>query len=111
MDLSSLLRRLQEEDAVVQPRRLSILILLALEGRRSFKELRDTLGLSPGNLGSHMKVLEEKELVRKTRCLRGLRYVTCYEMTETGVEKLGKVLDLAGRISELIKEGEGRSQD
>ncbi len=106
MDLPSLLRRLQEEDVVVQPRRLSILILLALEGRRSFKELRDALGMSPGNLGSHMRVLEEEKLVRRTRCLRGLRYVTCYEITERGVEKLADVLALASKISEMMGAGE-----
>jgi len=65
------------------------------------------LGMSPGNLGSHMKVLEEKGYVRRTRCLRGFRYVTCYEITEVGVERLGEVLDLAGQISRLIREGEG----
>ncbi len=106
MDLSHLLRRLQDEDVVVQPRRLSILILLVLEGNRSFRELQETLSMSPGNLGSHLKVLEGEGLVRRTRCLRALRYVTCYEITDEGVEKLASILDLASRVSKMIDESE-----
>ena len=105
MDLPHLLRRLQDEDVVVQPRRLSILILLALEGNKSFRELQEMLGMSPGNLGSHLKVLEGKGLIRRTRCLRTLRYVTCYEITDEGVEKLASVLNLASRISKIIDAG------
>ncbi len=102
-DLPQLLRKLQEDDAVIQPRRLGILILLALEGKFSFRELREYLNMSPGNLGSHMQVLEEEGLVARTRCLKRMRYVTCYEITDKGLERLASILEIASKISELIK--------
>ena len=102
-DLPRLLERLQRDDIVVQPRRLGILILLALEGRLSFKELQDSLHLSPGNLGSHIQVLEKEGLVTRTRCLKGLRYVTCYELTEKGLERLTFILEITSKLSKLMK--------
>lgn len=108
MDFQRLLRMLQEEDAIIQPRRLAILILLALEGRRSFRELQKTLSMSSGNLGSHLFVLEREGLVSRTRCLKRMRYVTCYEITDEGMEKLARILEIASKLSDLMERGSER---
>ena len=47
------------DETVHQRTRLGILTMLAEVGSASFTHLRDTLGLSDGNLSRHLRVLEE----------------------------------------------------
>ncbi len=99
MNLKEALRKIKEEHAILQSTRFSIIVLLAIEGRLSFREIQEELGLSPGNLGSHLKLLEDEGIVERSRCIRRLRYVYCYQLTELGLKKLGDILSVAHRVS------------
>ncbi len=106
MDLKEALRKIKSESSILQPTRFSIVVLLALEGKLSFREIQEALNLSPGNLGSHLKVLEEEGIIERGRCLRKLRYVYCYQLTEFGLRKLGAVLSVAHKVSLSVSESE-----
>ena len=84
------------------PVRLTIMLTLVLKGHSTFSDLQSLLGLTPGNLGSHLEKLEREGYVERLRCLRGLRYVTCYRPTQQGSLALGRVLRSASSLWEIL---------
>jgi len=90
------------EGPLSHPSRLAIMLILVMRGRTTFSELQQILGLTPGNLGSHLEKLEREGYVEKFRCLRGLRYLTCYRSTRRGSLALGRVLRSASNLWEIL---------
>lgn len=86
------------------PTRLAIMLTLLLRGQATFSEIQGLLDLTPGNLGAHLERLETEGYVRRFRCLRGLRYVTCYRPTEKGAEAAGRILRSASELWNLLDE-------
>ncbi len=75
----------QRLDEVVHQRvRLGILALLSEAQRADFAYLRDTLGLTDGNLARHLKVLEEAGYISTAKVLDGRRQRTWVEATSSG---------------------------
>lgn len=71
-------------DAVHQRARLGVLTVLAETGRADFPYLRDMLGLTDGNLGRHLEVLEGLGLVELTKGHQGRRPRTWVAITREG---------------------------
>jgi DNA-binding MarR family transcriptional regulator len=69
---------------VAQPTRLRILAVLSGVGRADFGFLRTTLGLTQGNLSSHMLRLEEVGYVETTKGYAGRVPKTSYRLTGRG---------------------------
>ncbi len=67
-----------------QPTRLRIVALLSGLGRADFNFLRSTLGLTEGNLSSHMSRLEEIGYVEVTKKFDGKIPRTTYRLTARG---------------------------
>jgi DNA-binding MarR family transcriptional regulator len=76
---------LDELDEVVHQRtRLGILAVLAEADRAQFSFLKETLGLSDGNLSRHLMILEEAGLVRIDKGYEGKRPRTWASITASG---------------------------
>jgi DNA-binding MarR family transcriptional regulator len=67
-----------------QPARLRILMLLSGVSSADFKFLLNTLGLTKGNLSSHMARLEEAGYVEVTKSFNGKIPNTSYSLTSNG---------------------------
>lgn len=58
-------------------------VLLANESY-DFVDLKELLGLTDGNLASHMKALEKEEYVRVAKTFKGRKPLTTYFATDKG---------------------------
>jgi DNA-binding transcriptional ArsR family regulator len=79
-----------------QPTRLRIVSLLSGLGRADFNFLRSTLGLTEGNLSSHMSRLEEIGYVEVTKKFDGKIPRTTYRLTargRTGLQRYWEAID------------------
>lgn len=66
--------------------RLGIMSVLTVNDSYDFNSLKDTLGVTDGNLASHLKALEENGLVAVNKQFIGRKPNTSYSITETGAE-------------------------
>ena len=96
---------LWEIDPLLHSRvRLAIVVLLAEHGEMEHSELRDALGLTDGNLASHVAKLEAEGVVEVIKGFRGRRPRTVYRMTQEGLERLRRY---AGTLRRILTEIEG----
>lgn len=72
------------DDAVHQPTRLAILVVLHEAGRADFSYLKRTLDLTDGNLGRHLETLEAHGLIELTKGFEGRRPRTWAKLTAQG---------------------------
>jgi len=64
--------------------RLGIMSVLMVNDSCDFNGFKDTLGVTDGNLASHLKSLEEKRLIRVNKQFVGRKPNTSYSATEEG---------------------------
>jgi len=64
--------------------RLGIMSVLAVNDIFDFNSLKDALGVTDGNLASHLKALEENELIMVNKQFIGKKPNTSYSITEKG---------------------------
>ena len=64
--------------------RLGIMSALMINESLDFNGLKDTLGVTDGNLASHLKALEDKELIRVNKKFIGRKPNTSYSVTQAG---------------------------
>jgi DNA-binding HxlR family transcriptional regulator len=64
--------------------RLGIMSILTVNESYDFNSLKETLGVTDGNLASHLKALEENRLIRVNKQFIGRKPNTSYSITETG---------------------------
>jgi DNA-binding MarR family transcriptional regulator len=72
------------DETVHQPNRLAILVILREAGRADFTFLKQTLGLTDGNLGRHLASLEASGLVELAKGYEGNRPRTWAKLTPAG---------------------------
>ena len=94
------------DDTIHAKARLGIMALLLSRGEQDFTALRRALGLSDGNLGAHLRLLEEAGYVEAEKGFVNRKPRTTYRATEKGrqaflayVEGLERLLRLAGHGS------------
>lgn len=80
------LRRVMRDPVFSSPVRLGIMLYLIPRSEAYFTELQEALGLTPGNLGSHLRKLREAGYVRILRYLED-RPRTVIKATDFGVRK------------------------
>jgi DNA-binding HxlR family transcriptional regulator len=66
--------------------RLGIMSVLTVNDSYDFNSLKETLGVTDGNLASHLKALEENGLIRVNKQFIGRKPNTSYSITETGAD-------------------------
>jgi DNA-binding MarR family transcriptional regulator len=90
------------DEVVHQKTRLAVLTMLAEAGSASFTYLRDSLGLSDGNLSRHLRVLEEHGLVRIDKSYKDRKPHTQVAATKQGRAALERYLsaleEMIGRV-------------
>jgi DNA-binding HxlR family transcriptional regulator len=64
--------------------RLGIMSALMINESLDFNGLKETLGVTDGNLASHLKALEESNLIRVTKRFIGRKPNTSFSVTESG---------------------------
>lgn len=64
--------------------RLGIMSVLMVNGAFDFNSLKETLNVTDGNLASHLRALEENELIRVDKQFLGRKPNTSYSITEKG---------------------------
>ena len=85
--------------------RLTIMSLLAASTRLAFTEIRDTLGMTDGNLTAHIRTLQEAGYVAVTKSFEGGRQVTTYALTSPGRKAFAAYIDLLERIVRQARSG------
>ena len=72
------------DETIHQPQRLRIMATLFAHRQAGWRELRDALGLSDGNLAGHLARLVAAGYVTEARVFTGARFEQRYGITERG---------------------------
>jgi DNA-binding transcriptional ArsR family regulator len=86
------------DETIHQKVRLGIMSTLLALGEADFKLLKETLGLSDGNLSTHLSLLEERGYVEVRKEFRGKRPHTSAVPTESGRRAFAEYLAALERI-------------
>jgi DNA-binding MarR family transcriptional regulator len=81
--------------------RLQIMSVLAANDRYDFNSLKELLGVTDGNLASHLKGLEKEEYIVVHKSFLGRKPNTNYEATEKGKKAFSDHLEA---LEQLIKQ-------
>jgi DNA-binding MarR family transcriptional regulator len=92
-------------EVVHQRTRLGILTVLSESGRADFNYLKNVLELTDGNLGRHLEVLADENLISITKGYEGRRPRTWAEITKTGEAALAAEM---AAIKQLVAQFEAR---
>lgn len=89
----------QQLDEIIHSRiRLAVVSILATVEEAEFAYLRDRTGATDGNLGAHLRKLEDAGYVLADKLFENRKPVTRYALTETGREAFGRYIDALGRM-------------
>jgi DNA-binding HxlR family transcriptional regulator len=66
--------------------RLGIMSVLIINDSFNFNDLKETLGVTDGNLASHLKALEANNLIRVNKQFIGRKPNTSYSITKAGAQ-------------------------
>lgn len=88
----------QLDKVIHEKGRLSIMTLLAGRDDWSFQELKAELGMSDGNLITHLRTLAAGGYVREDRDESGSRPRTTYELTKAGRKAFQNYVDVLEAI-------------
>ena len=93
-------------DRVVHERvRLAIMSMLAASPNLSFTELRDALGLTDGNLLSHVRTLQEAGYLAVTKSYHEARPLTTLALTRAGRDAFSAHIERLAAIVRQAKPG------
>jgi DNA-binding transcriptional ArsR family regulator len=94
---------LQQLDDLLQHRtRLGVCVLLAGSQQLSFSRLKELLQESDGNLGAHLRKLEDAGMVSATKEFVERRPVTWYAITKPGRKALSAHLAALGKLISAV---------
>jgi DNA-binding MarR family transcriptional regulator len=85
------------------PARLGIMTLLLQWGEGAFPDLKRALGLTDGNLGAHIRVLEEAGYVKVDKRFEGRKPKTLVRITAPGRKAFDNYLAQLQHVIELAK--------
>jgi predicted ArsR family transcriptional regulator len=84
--------------------RLAIMSLLAASPQLSFTEMRETLGMTDGNITTHLRTLHEAGYTAVTKAFQGGRPLTTYALTPAGRKAFTSYIELLAQIVEQTKQ-------
>lgn len=70
--------------------RIGVMAILIVNEWVSYKELKERLDLTDGNLASHLSALEKVKYLEVKKQFKGKRPLTTYKITESGREAFEK---------------------
>lgn len=93
----------QRLDELIHSRiRLAVMAILAAADDAEFTYLRDRTGATDGNLGAHLRKLEEAGYVEVEKRFVDRKPVTRYRLTTTGRKAFGEYVE---RMEQLLRPG------
>jgi DNA-binding MarR family transcriptional regulator len=99
------------DDVIHQRARLGIVVVLAEAGGAEFTYLRDTLGLTDGNVGQHIQVLLDHGLVSVKKTFERNRPRTWVQITAAGQAALDhQIAAMKALVSRIEATGEVRNE-
>lgn len=93
----------QLDKVIHEKARLSIMTLLAGRNDWSFQDLKAELGMSDGNLITHLRILTGAGFVEEDRDDSGSRPRTTYELTKAGRKAFKEYIDVLEAIVRATK--------
>ena len=89
---------LQLDRLIHEKGRLGIMSMLAASPELSFTELRDALGMTDGNLTTHIRTLQESGYVSVTKSFHNNRPLTTCALTAAGKKAFTNYINLLEQI-------------
>lgn len=78
--------------------RLAIMSMLAAAAELSFTEMRDALGMTDGNLTTHIRALQQEGYVSVAKSYQNRRPLTTCSLTPAGRKAFTEYIDLLEKI-------------
>jgi DNA-binding HxlR family transcriptional regulator len=82
--------------------RLGIMSSLIVNEDLNFNQLKEIIGVTDGNLASHLKTLEENEYIKVQKGFIGRKTNTTYAVTKAGEKAFKQHLDGLEQMIKLI---------
>jgi DNA-binding MarR family transcriptional regulator len=89
---------LQLDRVIHEKGRLAIVSMLAASPELSFTELRDALGMTDGNLTTHIRTLQETGYLSVTKSFQNNRPLTTCSLTAAGKKAFARYINLLEQI-------------
>jgi DNA-binding MarR family transcriptional regulator len=89
---------LQIDRVIHEKGRLAIMSMLAASPELSFTDLRDTLGMTDGNITTHIRTLQEAGYISVTKSFQNNRPLTTCSLTAAGRKAFTQYINLLERI-------------
>lgn len=89
---------LQLDRVIHEKGRLAIMSMLAATPELSFTELRDALGMTDGNLTTHIRTLQEEGYVSVAKSFHNNRPLTTCALTTAGRKAFSEYVDLLEQV-------------
>ncbi len=96
---------LQLDRVIHEKGRLAIMSMLAAAPELSFTEMRDALGMTDGNLTTHIRTLQEAGYVSVTKSFQHNRPLTTCSLTASGKKAFTNYINL---LEEIIQQTKGK---
>ena len=107
--LSALVGLMEKDRETMVPTRLSILVYLYFTQHATFPVLQKKLGLTSGNLSSHLRKLEELSLIRISKRFVDLRPTTFAVITPDGAERVRSQMVRMRELVSMVIDKESKS--
>ena len=89
---------LQIDRVIHEKGRLAIMSMLAASPELSFTDLRDTLGMTDGNITTHIRTLQEAGYISVTKSFQNNRHLTTCSLTAAGRKAFTQYINFLERI-------------
>ncbi len=83
--------------------RLGIMSSLMVNEDLNFNQLKEIIGVTDGNLASHLKTLEENEYIKVQKGFIGRKTNTTYAVTQNGERAFKQHLEGLGQMIRLLE--------
>ena len=83
--------------------RLGIMSAVMVNAEVNFNDLKELIGVTDGNLASHLKTLEENGYIKVQKGFIGRKTNTTYSVTKAGEKAFKSHLDGLGQMIKSVK--------
>ena len=94
---------LQLDRVIHEKGRLAIMSMLAASPELSFTEMRDALGMTDGNLTTHIRTLQEEGYISVAKSFQNNRPLTTCSLTAAGRKAFASYINLLEQILQQAK--------
>lgn len=95
---------LQLDRVIHEKGRMAIMSLLAAAPELSFTELRDSLGMTDGNITTHIRTLQQAGYIAVTKSFQEKRPLTTCSLTPAGRKAFEDYINL---LEQIVKQTKG----